>query len=584
MKQWLNHWQVSSIFRKIGYANFLVVSISISGTFIGFLIGDYYEEQAQKSLTKAIQQEELLHNLETYIFKIQSHPYKLISTVEEALWFSYKIQQFEEDIDYIEGLVSELNQLGDLSGSAAQSIDRFCEQAQTVIDNYAERFEEILPQVDPLRLSPDKRGNAQQQVLLAVLEKESQEIDIQFERLSNQLNRLLQISEDYQEKASLQTKQAKKIRKVVIFFSLTVSTSMAFILAFYTGRKIASPIEVVTQTAQKVTAESNYDLEAPVLTNDEVGILANALNQLIQKVKKQLYELSEAQSFLENRVEERTHELKETLDTLKETQAQLIQTEKMSSLGEMVAGVAHEINNPVSFIYGNISHAQEYLDNFLDLLSLYQELYPDVRAEITEKMEEIDFEYIQSDFPKILDSMRMGTNRIQSIVSSLRNFSRLDESEVKDVNLHEGLDSTLIILGNKLKLGVEIITTYGELPDITCYPSQLNQVFLNLIVNAIDALLSSEIEPKQIAISTDRINPDKIQVKIQDNGPGIPEEIRHKIFNPFFTTKPIGKGTGLGLAISYRIIEKHQGKIEVFSAMGKGTTFEITLPIELVQA
>ncbi|MBP0029366.1 ATP-binding protein [Roseofilum sp. Guam] len=584
MKQWLTHWQVSSIFKKIGYTNLLVVSISISGTFIGFLIGDYYEEQAQKSLTKAIQQEELLHDLETYIFKIQAHPYKLISTVEEALWFSYKIQQFEEDIDYIEGLVRELNQLGDLSGSAAQSIDRFCEQAQIVIDNYAERFAEILPQVDPLRLSPDKRGNAQQQVLLAVLEKESQEIDIQFERLSNQLNKLLQISEDDQEKASLQTKQAKKIRKVVIFVSLTVSTSMAFVLAFYTGRKIARPIELVTQTAQKVTADSNYDLEAPVLTNDEVGILANAFNQLIQKVKKQLYELSEAQSFLENRVEERTHELKETLDALKDTQTQLIQTEKMSSLGEMVAGIAHEINNPVSFIYGNISHAQEYLDNFLDLLSLYQELYPDVRTEITEKMEEIDFEYIQSDFSKILDSMRMGTCRIKNIVSSLRNFSRLDESEVKDVNLHEGLDSTLIILGNKLKLGVEIITAYGELPDITCYPSQLNQVFLNLIVNAIDALLSSEIEPKQITISTDKINPDRIQVKIQDNGPGIPEEIRNKIFNPFFTTKPIGKGTGLGLAISYRIIEKHQGTIEVFSEIGKGTTFEITLPIELVQA
>ena len=584
MKQWLNHWQVSSIFRKIGYANFLVVSISISGTFIGFLIGDYYEDQAQKSLTKAIQQEELLHALETYIFKIQTHPYKLIGTVEEALWFSYKIQQFEEDIDYIEGLVRELNQLGDLSGSAAQSIDRFCEQAQIVIDNYAERFAEILPQVDPLRLSPDKRDNAQQQVLLAVLEKESQEIDIQFERLSNQLNKLLQIADDRQEKAYLQSKQAQNIRKIIIFVSLTVSTSMAFILAFYTGRKIASPIELVTQTAQRAIADSNYDLEAPVLTNDEVGILANAFNQLIQKVKKQFYELSEAQCFLENRVEERTHELKETLDALKDTQTQLIQTEKMSSLGEMVAGIAHEINNPVSFIYGNISHAQEYLDNFLDLLSLYQELYPDVRTEITEKMEEIDFEYIQSDFSKILDSMRMGTRRIKNIVSSLRNFSRLDESEVKDVNLHEGLDSTLIILGNKLKLGVEIITYYGELPDITCYPSQLNQVFLNLIVNAIDALLSSEIEPKQIRISTDKINPDRIQVKIQDNGPGIPEEIRNKIFNPFFTTKPIGKGTGLGLAISYRIIEKHQGTIEVFSEIGKGTTFEITLPIELVQA
>jgi len=579
MKKWLTNWQVSSIFRKIAYANFLVVSISITGTVLGFFIGDYYEAQAQQTLTKATQQEELLHSLETYILKLRAHPYKLIGTVEQALWFRYEIQQFEEHINEIKKLIDRLNQLGDISGSAAQSIDTFCEEAEIAIDLYEKRFQEIWPQVDPLRLSPQSRTEAQQTVLLSVLEDETQQIDVQFEKLSSQLDKLIDISEDQQETAHLQTKQAKIIRKIIISISLIISTSMAFILAIYTGRKIASPIELVTKTAQKVTADSNYNLEAPVITNDEVGILANAFNQLIVKAKKQIYELSEAQYFLEKRVEERTYELQNTLDTLKETQAQLIQTEKMSSLGEMVAGVAHEINNPVSFIHGNIAHVQEYLDDLLDLLLLYQEVYSDLKPEIHNKMEEIDFDYIQSDFPKILDSMRMGTRRIQTIVSSLRNFSRLDESEVKNVNLHEGLDSTLIILSSKIKPEIEIIKQYGDLPKITCYPAQLNQVFLNLIVNAIDALLNSDVEPKKIAIVTHRISRDRVQVKIEDNGPGIPKEIHHKIFNPFFTTKPIGEGTGLGLAISYRIIEKHEGKLEVVSEVGQGTTFKITLPI-----
>ncbi|MDJ1174352.1 sensor histidine kinase [Roseofilum capinflatum] len=580
MKKWLTNWQVSSIFRKIAYANFLVVSISITGTVLGFFIGDYYEEQAQKNLTQATQQEELLRSLETYILKLRAHPYKLIGTVEQALWFRYEIQQFEEHIDDIKSLINELNQLGSLSGSAAQSIDEFCEEAEIAIDRYEKRFQEIWPQVDPLRLSPQSRAEAQQQVLLSVLEDETQSIDVQFEKLTSQLDKLLDISEEQQETAHLQTKQAKKIRKLIISISLVISTSMAFILAIYTGRKIASPIELVTKTAQKVTADSNYNLEAPVITNDEVGILANAFNQLIVKVKKQIYELSEAQYFLEKRVEERTHKLQEALDSLQETQAQLIQTEKMSSLGEMVAGVAHEINNPVSFIHGNITHAQEYIDDLLDLLLLYQEVYVDIKPEIQNKIEEIDLDYIQSDFPKILASMRMGTRRIQTIVSSLRNFSRLDESEVKDVNLHEGLDSTLIILSSKIKPEIEIIKQYGELPQINCYPAQINQVFLNLIVNAIDALLNSDVEPKKISIITDRISRNRVQVKIEDNGPGIPKEIHHKIFNPFFTTKPIGEGTGLGLAISYRIIEKHEGKLEVISEVGQGTTFKITLPIK----
>jgi two-component system NtrC family sensor kinase len=193
----------------------------------------------------------------------------------------------------------------------------------------------------------------------------------------------------------------------------------------------------------------------------------------------------------------------------------------------------------------------------------------------------MDWDFLQSDFPKMLASMHMGTKRIQEIVTSLRNFSRLDESEVKDVNLHEGIDSTLIILGSKIKPEIEIIKNYGNLPKISCYPAQINQVFLNLIVNSLDALLSSDLKPKQITICTRRIEETAIQISIQDNGPGIPEEIHQKIFNPFFTTKPVGQGTGLGLSICYHIIEKHEGKIEVISEVDRGTEFKITLPIRL---
>jgi signal transduction histidine kinase len=310
-------------------------------------------------------------------------------------------------------------------------------------------------------------------------------------------------------------------------------------------------------------------------------------------------------SNLEEKVTQRTQELNEknlhleqTLNELKATQSQLIQTEKMSSLGQMVAGIAHEINNPVNFIYANIEHASNYTESIINLLNIYQQEYSSHSATIEKYKQDNDFDFVIQDLPRILDSMTVGSERIRKIILSLRNFSRLDESEMKPVDIHEGIDSTLMILETRFqeKLGYSsnvVIKNYGNLPLVQCYASQLNQVFMNIISNAIDVLKQREKSlstaelknnPNQIIIRTQIINNNWVQIAIKDNGMGINPEIKQRIFDPFFTTKPVGEGTGLGLSISYQIIvDKHSGKLDCISAPGKGTEFIIEIPIKLHQ-
>lgn len=279
------------------------------------------------------------------------------------------------------------------------------------------------------------------------------------------------------------------------------------------------------------------------------------------------------------------YELEKTLQELQQTQAQLVHSEKMSSLGQMVAGVAHEINNPVNFIHGNLTHAEEYTADLLRLIQPYQQYYSEPPEEIQEELDELDLGFLQADLMKLLKSMRVGTDRIREIVKSLRTFSRLDEAEVKAADLHEGIFSTLMILQSRLKangehLEIEVVPEFDELPLVECYVGQLNQVFMNLIANAIDALEDAKVPNPHIRIETAVLEGDRVAIRIADNGAGMSEEIRLKLFDPFFTTKPVGKGTGLGLSISYQIIvEKHRGQLRCKSIPGQGSEFEIEIPI-----
>ncbi|MBD2547457.1 PAS domain-containing sensor histidine kinase [Planktothricoides raciborskii] len=296
------------------------------------------------------------------------------------------------------------------------------------------------------------------------------------------------------------------------------------------------------------------------------------------------------------RERDRARQVEQTLQQLQQTQSQLIQAEKMSALGSMVAGIAHEINNPISFIYGNVAPAIEYIQDLLELVMLYQQHHNPPDLAIQKHLENIELDFLIEDLPKLLYSMKMGAERIKEIVKSLRNFSRLDEGEKKPVDIHEGIDNTLLILQHRLKAqsarqAITVEKNYGAIPKIECYAGLMNQVFMNILSNAIDALESCHINQnydssKALGIQiSSKISPDNfLVISIADNGPGIPEEIKTRLFDPFFTTKPVGKGTGLGLSISYSIVEKHGGQLQCISEVGKGTKFIIQIPLQLSDA
>jgi PAS domain S-box-containing protein len=357
--------------------------------------------------------------------------------------------------------------------------------------------------------------------------------------------------------------------------------------------------------AQEALQKAHDELERRV---EERTAELTATNQLLKQeiAEHQRTEIALRQS--KGRLKKQAKQLEEEkqhatslLQELQQTQAQLIQTEKMSSLGQLVAGVAHEINNPISFIYGNIDYANCYIKDLMHLVKLYATHYPDPVGKIQTQMDAIDFDFLMTDLPKLLTSMKVGATRIRQIVSSLQNFLRSEQTEMKEADIHEGIESTLLILQNRLKPTPEhpeiiVHKDYGTLPPVECFAGQLNQVFMNLLTNAIDVLEVSAIAqdiPRCITISTgvreirsDYTRGSMIEetphavIRITDNGPGMSEEVCRRLFDPFFTTKPVGRGTGLGLAISYQIVvEKHGGQLICISELGKGSEFCITIPM-----
>ena len=591
-RKWFDNLKVG---QKISLGYTLALGIAVLGSITGVVIGDGLHQKALHHEQDANEEFKLITGLNLEILEthqrffrfsaILDEPEKISKNHASFLKHREKFQkQWDEFIETEGGTGGEEEEEGEL-----EAVQDFLEVHENFPKLYIQETRKILQELNILDLQPENRRRAKAKLL----EFNDRELIRQLDDFSDGLVSLSDRLEEEYELAKSYTANASYLRPQIILGSTVLSVLVAVLLAVYIIYTISHPLRISTKIAKKATQEADFSLQVPVFTKDEVGVLSQSLNELISKVNNLLQE----RDLMNQNLHEKNIYLEETLQELQSTQTQLIQSEKMSSLGQLVAGVAHEINNPVSFIHGNLVHATEYIQELLELLALYQDCYPTPFEEIQTQIEAIELGFIVKDLTKLLKSMQVGTERIRDIVLSLRNFSRLDEADFKRVDIHEGLDNTLMILRNRLKATekrpeVQIIKNYGELPLIECYPGQLNQVFMNLLSNAIDALEESnkefsyvdiEAQPNIITITTKPLDKQWVRICIADNGLGINQELQSKLFDPFFTTKPVGKGTGLGLSISYQIVtDKHQGKIYCNSELGQGTEFLLEVPVRQV--
>ncbi|GAB1545349.1 hypothetical protein NUACC21_80250 [Scytonema sp. NUACC21] len=542
-----------SIRQKIVVGYVLALGIAVLGTIAGLDVGERYYQRARYQMIVADEEGALLSELQGVLLEIQSHHQEIVPILSQPQSLQTENSDLLRNLTAAEKLLSQLHKFSQTHSQ--KDLQALLEKHKAVVTEHFQEFRLLPQKIASLNLNAQDPSKVQP----FFWQFYQNPTAIQFNQFIHELTDFAVTVRRRQEEADVAQNQAAILQAQIIIGSILLSTALAAALALYVSRTIARPIKAVTEVAQRVTREANFDLQASVVTEDEIGELAISLNQLIQQVKQLLKE-QEA-----------------------ETQARLIQSEKMCSLGNMLAGVAHEIVNPVNFISGNLVHAKNYIDDLLTLLQTYKTEIPNPPLAVEELAEEIDLEFLEVDLPKLLNSIEFGATRTREIALSLKDFARLDEGESQFVDLHACLNSTLLILQNRLKKGIDVVRKYGDIPAIPGYTGLLYQVFMNLLSNAIDVLeeksaLESQFSPK-ITIITEA-DDNWVVVRILDNGLGIPLENQSKIFETFFTTKPRGVGTGLGLAITHQIVvKKHSGKITYQSELNKGTEFSIYLPM-----
>ncbi|QZZ22907.1 HAMP domain-containing histidine kinase [Leptothermofonsia sichuanensis E412] len=568
-----------------------MLGVAVGGSLVGFGLGGYLYHRAEMHLADALDEKRLPAEFEIELIRSKLHRQHTIAFLENKPLIQQEVEAYRNHTEKAKQLWAALkasyaHPSVDESEAEQVLMKRLVQDYDSALHQYFQKAETLFNKLTTINSAAPTAEQA------SALRREWLELAVhpttlKLRNLVDDLDQIIALATEEEQAATLAVIQAETLERQIIAVSLALAGILAAVFAWFLSRAITQPLETTTQIANRVIQEQNFDLQVPQTAQDEVGILTDTMNHLIRRVKRLLQERKAAE-------------------------AQLVHAEKMASLGQLVAGVAHEINNPVNFIHGNLIYANEYMQQLLQLVELVEQCCVPLPPVLQAKLEEMDLEFVKQDSQEIFRSMRVGTERIREIVLALRIFSRLDEAELKAVDIHEGIESTLMILGGRLKklnhLKIQVIKDYGQLPLVECYAGQLNQVFMNILTNAIDALEehctqgkqtvdptvafgtnwkastagTDELsEPGWIKIKTYRSGNNSVSIHIGNSGGSIPDEVKARMFDPFFTTKPVGKGTGLGLSISHQIItEKHHGTIQCFSKPDQWTEFAITIPIQ----
>ncbi|MGF1522117.1 MAG: sensor histidine kinase [Leptolyngbyaceae cyanobacterium] len=588
------HWSLGS---KILVAYGISFLVALTGIMTGFSVSRQIENEALSLQEEALKDREKAANLQEDLLEFLLYQKSISKDLEDfrrsgirSVSFQTNLSEFLVEYDEFKQSWQAFRTNDELTGDdaidaaglpeAQRVAGAIVRDYEAAINDYIRQTDWHFPGLKPTAVTPDQIALLQSK--LATLNQS--EFNLKVGDFTERISTLVDATEEQYGKATELLQRSSIMQTRLMLVSALASGLLGSLLMLTLSYLLLRPLKEMMAMTQQSIENADFDLYVQTKSQDELGKLAQAFNTYLQFVKQLLMQRETANQKLQG-----------TLDELHRTQAQMLQNEKMSGLGQLVAGVAHEINNPVSFIHGNIIHVQGYAEDLLELVSLYQKYYPNPVDEIRVEEQKIDLEFLQRDLPKTLLSMQMGSDRIREIVLSLRSFSRVDEAEFKPVDIHAGLDSTLVILNHRLKARpdcseISVVKEYGALPEIECYPGLLNQVFMNILSNAIDALEGwvkgqtgdkREKNTGKITIRTTLLDQSWVQIAIRDNGPGMTPEVQQRIFEPFFTTKPVGKGTGMGMSISYQIVtDRHNGKLECSSNLGEGTEFTIQIPLK----